>query len=1213
MLGRFSAQSVTPTITEHMSESPTHDPTSQPSDEQITPGGLAVQDNIPTLGKMQAGTLVYKWVVAIEGCKYLLSDAPSAAVLAAGYASEWTSVLGGLFVESRNSQSIEPFKPFSSNGGARIRILDDDGTDAFGTYLARRAGGDETVITATVDRNDTTINVKSTSTFASSGVAYIGTEAFSYTGVTSTSFTGCVRGLYSPLGCAASGSGGSRFACHHQIASDANHVQIDPVVSSIPLQWIGKRVSIRLHTWNETNAALNTLENSQLVFQGRIVGTSDDPDSFCTVLELEHGMSEFENAIIGKDILSGVIPEGIALITGREFSFVERTSGTPTANVLTVVAGTPASTNEIQTGVYSLSELCEYINRWLAGEKTAARINGYYSFASPVSTSDGMRTRCTWINNTAGDTYVPFAFSLPSEVAAFLGLTDGEPDPATRTYIWQKTSYDNVQTISDGKACPFVNVVFRPSGPGIVGQEFATASTYYDIDDVQGTFIDQYSSLPASIKASCDPSGSWGVFLFDEKTLIVGSYDSSTQRIRNIWISPLQPATNNDQSALSYVGRRADEASAGPVRIRQVFVLEGPTSELLLQLAYSTGTSGYNHSTYDTLGYGLSAGIPGEVLGPEFERALWNLPGADAPLFIIIDEATRFSELIGSDLNFRWAFVRWKDEHYEVCQWKTPLQALSIATLSESNKAAPPGQEENHRVASQETDEFQYSTIKIDYCRDFGFGRKGNYWKSVTFVDRSAAGAGRSITLSLRNTFHDYANAGSSVEAGLTEFAVHMPSISRGSRQMVRSLDYRYFETLQPGDIVEIDDEFARDPLTGTRSVQSRSAMITRVSYDLGGPSPSGRVRDISGEVELNFLDTQRGSRFAPSANVDYEATFGGFDYGYQSSTSTLRCRPHDYSHVLTVTKRGAPISIAEGLDASNFAANDVVDITERDPANPAAPTTWRRTISSVNGNNITFTSSLSSPAWDNTKKYRITYAPYASCQSSQQDFAFQADDTDEMIQNVEIPFHYSATNELYDFTNNSPTYPAENIPDQSYGDGVAYDVGTEAAIANTINAFIDYKSAHQAPFLGSTIGPVDNASSTWATFHFFPMWLGTEHLSTSVTRTLTVAPFFRSSSGGSTGKIRVAVLRSIPALSLSEGFLPGETFRDPVFGDAFDISDSTTWVTTSTTWQTGTTQTLSLDVKDISFGMVYVLVQGTGYAQCRGLAICHESPRQVV
>jgi hypothetical protein len=53
-----------------------------------------------------------------------------------------------------------------------------------------------TYITATVSATDTTINVVSTSAFASSGTIYLDQEAISYTGKTASSFTGCTRGRY---------------------------------------------------------------------------------------------------------------------------------------------------------------------------------------------------------------------------------------------------------------------------------------------------------------------------------------------------------------------------------------------------------------------------------------------------------------------------------------------------------------------------------------------------------------------------------------------------------------------------------------------------------------------------------------------------------------------------------------------------------------------------------------------------------------------------------------------------------------------------------------------------------------------------------------------------------------------------------------------------------------------------------------------------------
>lgn len=1203
-------------IVEHVSEHPTISPGTQASEPGITPGGLDPANNVPTLGKMQAGALVSKWVVTIEGCPYVPSDAPQAAVQAAYADTDFaSSTTVEVFVYLHNSQSIAPFQPFATQGKCQVKVFDP--TDAFATFVARRQGGDETTLTADADFDDTTISVKSTSEFASSGNIYIGSECIGYTGTTSTSFTGCTRGKYSPLGTADSGMGGRRFANHHAVTVDVNQVQVNPVVSSIPQSWIGKRVAVRLHTWNEPDQALNTVDNAQLVFTGRIAGITDDPDSFCTVLDLEHEMTSVKDAVIGDDIWHAEIPEGVSLIEGRTFSFVETIMDSPavtnTATDLVVVSGTPASVNEIQAGRYTATQLVSALNAWLASELAATRIDGYYSWNANISTNDGIRTRCTYNVPYGSDKTVVSAFMFPVEVFALLGIENTKPDPETGRLVFSSPASDRTNTTEylQGTAAPFSTLVFKVYGPSLYGGGFSTDSLTYDADNERGTFAGQYDYLPASVKAYAQPDDNWGLFMLDEKVLIVGYYNSSTRQLQNCAIAPFRFAQTDSTSALEYIGRRVDDRDAGPVTVRQVFVLVGPLSELWLKLAYSTGVAGYNHATYDALPHGLGAGIPGEVLGGEFERALWNLPQADVPIALVIDEPTKLSELIGEDLNFRWAFLRWKDEHFEICQWRTPLNALAVATLSEANKAAPAGQEESHRAPSQETDEFQYSTIKIDYCRDFGFGRKGNFFKSVTFVDRSTA-SGRSITLSLRNTVNEFANTSQSVEAGLAQFAVHMPSVSRPFRRMVRSIDYTKFETLQPGDIVTTVDSYARDPLTGTRSVQSRAMMITRISYDLGGPTPNGTVRPIMGEVELSALDTQRGSLYAPSANVDYEATFGGFDKGYKSSTNTLRCRPHDYSHVITVHKRGVPVSVAEALDASNLAAGDVVDITERDPANTASPITWRRTIQSVSGNDVTFTSGLSAPAWDNTKKYRITYAPYTSCQSTQLDYAFQADDTDEMVQDTEIPYHFSGTPELLGFADNSPTYAAENIPDAAYGDGVPWDVATDRAIANTVNAFIDYKSAHQAPFLQtSAMGPVDTASTAWANFYCFQWFLGTEHLNSSLTRYAYAAPWFRSSTGG-TAEVRVILTRTLPVKSAAEGFLPGETFRDPILNDAFVISDA--WSTTSTTWGKGAAKALDIGAtKDIFFGFVYVLVQGRGPVECRGLAEFYEGPRVVL
>ncbi len=1188
------------------------------TDSQIQDLLDAVDGNELTIEKMEAGSFNHKWVVSIEGCPYLLSDAPSAAVLNAYAGRDWTSVLGGLFVEVKNDQRIKPFTPFADGGTCSIRVVDTDNSDTFGKYVWRRAGGSETFITSTIDANDTTVNVKSTTGFASSGDIFIGNECIGYSGTTASSFTGCTRGKYSPFGSALSGSAGARLGSHHRVGTDSNHVQMNPVVSSIPRVWLGKRVAVRLHTWDAVNQTINARAEAQLVFAGRITDIADEPNTAATVIECDHVLNELQDAVIYKDQFKAEAAPGLALITGRIFYFTDVVHGSAglAANSLTVVSGAPASTNQIQAGTYSIQEMCEALNRWLGAEKAAGRINGQYSWSLGANT-DGIRVRCHWrIENATSNLTCGWNLSGPSDVMSFLGLSEAEPDLYGGTVnFFPEKSRTNVDNIVSGKAAPFTTLIFKPWAAR-VGQEYAD-SPFIDADNIRGSFVSQRDRMPASLKASCDAAtGDWGLFLLDEKMLVVAAYDDATYRFNGMWVAPFQVPTAEDSSTVGYYGRRADDPDAGPVTIRQILLIEGSFLSLILEVLYSTGVSGLNHSTYDSLSHGLGIGIPGELLGGELERSLANLPGAAGPLVFLIDEPTTLKDLIGSDLMFRWAFLRWKDQHIEACTWKTPLNELSVADLSESNKMLPAGNDsESHRVATQESNEFQYAIAKIDFNRNFSLGRNGDYQKSVQFEDQTAVddsgGGARTATLKLRNTFTQYTNTGSSVEAGLPEFMVHMPSISRSSRKIARTLSATLFESIAVGDIITIEDEFARDPLTGMRGVNSRAAFVTRVAYDIGGPdaTPNGDARPMDGEIEVNFLDTQRGSKFAPSADIDDTAGSGGFSAGYNNATSTIRCYENHYSHELIIKYSRGTAYLVEGADASNFHAGDKILIVERDPANTASPTYWERTIQSVSGNDIVLTSALSAPAWDSTKRYRIVPQKYSQVVSDQRDYVYQADDADGWVEDDEVPWHYSATEEAYDYNEyDSTTEQAEFVPDMCYGDGRPYDVGHEKAIARTINAFIDRKSAHQTPYLhNSALALYDEITASWFTVACGPVFLGTEHLSATVTRSLTVAPFYRSQGGG-TAKLRITILRSQP-VAAGIGFLPGEQYRDSVYNDHF--SQSSEYTTTSTTWQTGADATLSLDTKDIFFGFVWILVEGQGDLEFRGLAKCIEGPRE--
>lgn len=1190
------------------------------NDPGLTPGGLDPANNIPTLGKLQAGSAVVKLVVAIEGCKYLLSDAPSASVLSAWAGTDHADVLGGLFVELQNTQSINPDDPYPVGGRCVIKVLDTDHTDVFGIYLNKRTSGDHTTLRETADRNDSTLTVSNAGDFASSGTAYIGTESIAYTGTTSTTFTGVTRGQFAAFGCDSTGSGGRRFARHHRVSSDINTTLSNPVVSEVPRNWVGKHVSVYLHTWDEATEQLNTKANAQLIYAGRLVGIADDPDSMATILDVEHIAAEFKQSVIGKDLYSADLAMGIYLVPGRKFQYSDTVFASPAtggnADDLDVVASGASGAYEVNAGYYEGGELAGILSRWLAQAKTDGDIAGAVSVGYAISSNVGIRSKIYFMFSHASTHSTSFGLTMPGEVAAFFGFTSGEGSELGQSFNASKPGTTNVRGIYEGTSVPFSTMIMKPFVARI-GQEFASYALVYELENERGAFIDQFDLLPASIRGPCASAGStnghYGLFLVDEKILMVGLYDYDSgppysATLTDCWVAPFQLVADNSTDALGYIGRRVDEPP-GPLTLRQVLLLEGPFKDVINKIVYSTGASGYNHSTYDVLSSGIGVGLPGSLLGPEWERSLANLPGADSPICVAIDEPTKFADLFRDDFRLRRAFVRWHDQGFEFATWHTPLVMLAEHDLTEDNKAAPAGQQENHRIASVETDEWYYPVVKVDYARDFGSSRNATYLKSIQLEDQSGSdgggGTGRSLTLKMRNTFAQRENAGAAVEELIKEYLAGLPMFSRPARKITRTIDLRYYETIAVGDIVTIDDSFMRDPLTGARGGPARAGIVTRISYDLGGPTPDGKVRDTYGDVEIFFLDTHRSGLYSPCAEIHNLVNHGGFSAGYKHSTAQIWVRRNEYANGAAVDTRRGPVTYTTYRDTSWFEVDDVIQIVECDPSDTTSPTSWNRTISAIDGDVITLSSQLTMPSWDATKRYRVFSQTYDVATTAQKDFVFQADSADEMIDDTEIAYQYSSSTVPVTFTRTSSADKAEFVADLAYGDGKPLDVGTDAALAKTANAFIDYKSAHQSPFLWtSTMGPVDETSTEWATLFFGPVFLGSEYLSTTITRVLSVAPWFRSRTGA-TAKIRTTIVSVVPTHPPSD---PGGQFDSALFADRF--SQSFEWSTTSTTWQTGTTAELNLTAKDYLHGFCWLIVQGTGYVQCRGLAKCVEGPR---
>lgn len=1127
-----------------------------------------------TLTALQAGGICHKWVAAFGGYDQLVSDAPAAAVVTAWAAGgDWNDALGNcLYVELENEQRANPWQPFGDGGTLTLRIAP-DANDTFGIDTHRKTAGAETFLTSTVGASpdDDTLTVSSASNFDTTGTAYIGNEAILYSGKTATTLTGCTRGVYAPFANDTSGSffAAGRFAQHHEVDSDPNAIRLKPVVSEQPRTWLGRWMGLWLHRWSEENQLLNTRADAQLVFAGRVVEIADDPSTACTVVECEHVNDYVKNAVIGKDMWSATLKEGVELTTGMLFDFSESDDGGATwvdADPLLVVASGATGANEINEGFYSHDEVSVALNTWWASELDAANIVGFYSIGlTPFDSGGGGgagsdRTALSF--NIPGASTVNFSLRYPERVSRFFGKlqTSGSGTPVVLHAPPDSEASTDHQIFSEGSPLRFV--VADPEWPVIY------------VDNERGTFVDQAGQLPSETTNISSGGGEIGLFCINNSAIFGGLKIGDAIS----FVVPITSVRLSGQSldlweALGGLEATVDDNSS-TITIRQILYYQDTATNILKKIFYTTGGDGVNHATYDVLPRPLGLGIPGELLGDDFEDSCDTIPGAQTDFTLVVDEPTKLADLFSGPLIFRWTFLRWINEHLEFCSWRAPTTGVA---LTESNKATAAGTQDDQRSATVLSDDWQRTTIKVDYDRDLGeFDGDGGFRSTLTLVDRvaidDAGGAEKPITIQLRD---QYGTEG--VKALTGQFKSLATLFTRPVRRTVRTIDSRFFEGYSIGDCVIVTDEFARDPDTGQRRVAARPGIITRHQWTLGGAGPNGSVGDVGGEVELMFLDVNRSAQYVPAAQLDDTATNSGYVVG----TKVATCYAHRYSES------------SEAADASYFTAGRKVRLIEIDPTDPAAPSTHDDTVASQTGNTVTLTDGFA--GFDNTKLYKLVFDTYGDSTATQQSsFVYQADDTDAMIEDTRAPFNYTQ-GPLIVGTANSPTDLVELPANNTFGDGVGRDVFTEVACNRLLNQMLDLGCTMSLPSLGFN-EMTGSIGVTWRLVDIRAIWLSAEELSAGCSRTLLVSPRMKSTSG--TSNVRVSLVRHRPNATLLTNVNRGTILSDATFS------------TSSSTYVVPTAQSLVIrGVKNYN-GFAYLLLECSAAASTTGLSICQESSR---
>ncbi len=1100
------------------------------------------------------------FVAVLEGYPYLLCTEPGGAGAWEGEpGSDWAEEHAGLTIEWSQSQRIQPWEPFSSNGSTVTLLVQDvDGLDTFGKDVFNREGGGST--RATVDHAPSagTVHVQSTGAFGSTGHAYVGPETFEYSGTTATTFTGCTRGKYSPF----QTESGGRFARYHRATNTLEGP--DPV--SVPATlvrdrattWKGRWVAVYVHrivgtTWD-------TKSQAHLVFAGTIATVADTADGR-TAIVVEDVRRRIVDTVIMREQWRARVRPLVDLKLGVFFAAtdIRNLAGVGTtlaANRLVVVAAA-GSVNEITAGRYTYGELQTKINDWLAAEKAAARLLFRHNFVIDARNEEGEPRSSLIVSDTdttvANSTRTALVSCSSSSVASTLGWVNG----GVASNIGGSMVAEYFKTFYSG---------LPPSYMPFARDNFGHYSVTVGYEAARGSFVDQEDLLPPAIT----PLGG-GVGVIRLGNNYYPCDEPSGGEI--VVYKPVNDAVGLDADP-DWASLRLEQG--GVIEMAQVLVLQDTFKALTLTLLASTGAANFNWGSYDYLPEHCAAAIPYDLIS-ELEDDLAACPAADDEMTIIVDKATRLGDLLNTSFILRRGVqLMWRQGKLRLKAIATPTTPAAL-TISQATKFVPIGTKDSQRAISEETDELMRNVLTIKHN---GTPLGGEYRDTTAIVDAPSAGAhgSRAVTITARNAVRGTGAAGEDIGALIPGMASLLSLLGRPLLRAKVPIGITEFETHTAGETVLFTDPFFRDPQGGARSLSARPAFILSDWHDWSA---------CVGEIVVVLFPGLTIAPYSPCAQVDDTSA----NAGYNAATKVLTCYAHKHSPA------------GGAADASYLPATSKLRIVEIDPDDPAAPLTWDDVAAAQAGNTITLTTGLA--GWDATKFYRVYSDDYADAVTAQRTNAYQADNADGQVQDLRAPYalaHFGV-GQTTSFTLSAATDLPAKPPDIAVGDGKALDTGHAYDTAVGINNLISYKTASQVP--ESIVERIFGGGGTWQLVYCAPVFIGVGQPTNTRSRKFYVSPTIMKA-GAASGDIRVTLATSPPTSAN-----PASPSRDDV--TRFQPYSEHTFTTTSAVYENQAA--VALDTEHLQLapgllgGIAWLYVELGNHARFRGFGLAHVGP----
>lgn len=1095
--------------------------------------------------------VVYCYVLVLEGYDYLLTDhADAEAVVTAWAATDWSACLPGLRVGGPISQRFKPWQTDLDVQTLQVSVVPDEG-DTFGRAVFKAKATYNTRLTQTFQPaadGSGVMNVKSTTGLGASGSIYVGGQKHDYSSKTATTLTLSPNGAsaHSPF----TAQSGNHLGVPAPVPQNVNgDVAAPPRASSAPTRWTGRKAALYIH--RIVDGVLDTKAQAQLEFAGVIRDISDAEDG-STVLEFEDMRAKIRDAVILQDQWIGHVKPGVRLIAGTrlEASELPESGSALTSAAFTVVSSGAAGANQINAGTYEIEALRSALTAWLAADATLV---GEWNFAVRGGGDAGVRfeisarfasgaTRRLWLKSTSANIFEMLGFSSggtgagAGEYRAFVTAEDN-------WFLVQGWAIDDslYSTIVSGRA-PYKAKFLQNPKFGTLSAESVVLETS------TGTFFNQLSYLPPALRLFTSLAETWGIFQVGNGVYL-GRLDDATH------ISGL----SRDIVTLRYVDSPDDPLNDGlainseedRLAVRQCLLLEGSFTDIVTKLIASIpgGTSGVNHTTYDVFPWG--AGVPWSLLGDNWVNSCNALEEAlnSKSITALVTQPTRLLDVLISEFALRGAWMRWKDEGYQLATLPTPNATTADHDFDETNKADPGDTSSAGRTVTQITNEYLRNIIKLEYARD----ATGKYRRSVTAIEQASVteyGGSAAKTIQAVNSFGEEQGAGASVEEMIASLVSKVfPKFAKPLCVVRRSIAPTLFHVV-PGDTGTFSDVFARDPTSGERGVANRACVVLSVSYDRG--SDGGQ---LSGEVELLVGGEDRHYAMAPAAEIDtaYSGTIDGivFVNGYSAAGTAIKLKDHAYSRA------------ADALDVTRFAATDALRIVRLDDG--VSGDAWSRTASTVDAVDgyIILSAALTSPAWTSaaTERYRVQYQNYSACTASQRLRAFQADDSDGLIQDLAEPNTYGEQQWQSFGSPMLSSLPILPAAAEYWGDGKPFHAGLLHDISLFNNNLPNYRCAPNMPVMLNAACS-KTTISVYVPVFFFPVFIGPA-ATAGLTRKLMVAPMIKTSNASNTCSVRVTTSASPPIAG----------------GTAFSYTGPTksvTFTTTSTTLAEATAQSLT-------------------------------------